>query len=129
MKSPLIPCLLTLACGAAFAALPPLSDEAKAKASEAAARAAWNGKVDVFQLCRLQDMVAARYHQAAMAAGKASMPATTVPACAEPGAFVYTPAEKVKPIEAAGAHSPTATAASPPSTTQPDAVLNPAKKP
>ena len=128
MKSPLIPCLLTLACGAAFAALPPLNDAAKAKAAEAAARAAWNSKVDTYQLCKSQDMVAARYHQAAMAAGKASMPATTVPACAEPGAFAYVPAEKAKPIEAAGAHSPAATATSPPSTTQPDAVVNPAKK-
>ena len=128
MKFPLIPCLLTLACGTAFAALPALNDEAKAKAAEAAARAAWNGKVDAYQLCKTQDLVAARYHQSAVAAGKASMPAATTPACAEAGAFVYTPPEKAKPIEAAGAHSPAATATSPPSTTQPDAVVNPAKK-
>lgn len=111
----------------ALARLPPPSAEEKAKAPEAAAKAAWAAKVDAYQLCKSQDKVAASYYTAAKAAGKETRPATAAPPCAEPGAFVYAPpAEAAKPIEAAGAHSPTATAASPPSTRQPDAVVNPA---
>ena len=40
----------------------------------------------------------------------------TTPPCTDPGPFVYTPTE-VKPLEQAGAHSPAATAATPPVTT------------
>jgi hypothetical protein len=38
------------------------------------------------------------------------------------------PVAVTKPLEAAGAHSPPATAASPPNTKIPDAVINPANK-
>jgi hypothetical protein len=106
---------------------PVLSDEAKAKAAEAAAKTAWTGKVEAFQLCKAQDKVAASYYKTAKASGKEVKPPVAAPACAEPGPFVYTPPE-AKPIEAAGAHSPAGTATSPPSTKQPDAVVNPAKK-
>jgi hypothetical protein len=127
-----VPALL-LAClsGAVMAKLPALSDEAKAKAAETAAKTAWTGKVDTYQLCKSQDKVAASYYKSAAAANKPTKPATTTAACADPGAFVYTAAAPVppKPIEAAGAHSPTATAAAPPSGKQTDAVVNPAKKP
>lgn len=112
----------------ALAKLPPLSDEAKAKAAEAAAKAAWAGKVDTYQLCQSQDKVAASYYKTAKAAGKDVKPPLPAPACADPGAFVYTPPEAPKPIEAAGAHSPAGTATSPPSGKQPDAVVNPANK-
>lgn len=123
--------LLAGLSGAAFAKLPALSDEAKAKAAETAAKTAWAGKVDVYQLCKSQDQVAAKYYKSAAANGKPTKPAATTPPCADPGAFVYTAAAPVaaKPIEAAGAHSPTATAAAPPSGKQTDAVVNPAKKP
>lgn len=120
--------LVAAASTVAMAKLPALSDEAKAKAAETAAKAAWAGKTDNFLLCKSQDKVAAGYYKTAMAAGKPTKPAATVPPCADPGAFTYTPTETAKPIEAAGAHSPTATAASPPSTKQPDAAVNPAKK-
>lgn len=113
----------------ALAKLPPLNDEAKAKAAEAAAKAAWTGKVEAYQLCKAQDQVAASYYKSAKAAGKEAKPPAAAPACADPGAFAYTPPEAAKPIEASGAHSPAATATSPPSTKQPDAVVNPAKKP
>jgi hypothetical protein len=115
----------------AFAKLPAPSAEEKAKAPEAAAKAAWAAKVDAYQLCKSQDKVAASYYTTAKAAGKETKPAAAAaPACSDPGAFVYAPpAEAAKPIEAAGAHSPAATAASPPNTQQPDAVANPAKKP
>ncbi len=111
----------------ALAKLPPLSDEAKAKAAEASAKAAWAGKVDTYQLCKSQDKVAASYYLSAKAAGKETKPPATLPPCADPGAFSYLPPEAAKPIEAAGAHSPTTNAASPPSTKQPDAVVNPVK--
>lgn len=128
MKKLLIAALLTGVSVAALAKLPPLSDEAKAKAAEAAAKAAWAGKVDGYLLCKSLDKVAAGYYKTAKAAGKDTKPPTATPPCADPGAFVYTPPEPAKPIEAAGAHSPAATAVSPPSTKQPDAVVNPAKK-
>ena len=120
--------LLVAASTAAMAKLPALSDEAKAKAAETTAKSAWTGKFDNYLLCKSQDKVAASYYKTAMATGKSTKPAATVPPCADPGAFAYTPPEAAKPIEAAGAHSPTATAASPPSTKQPDAAVNPAKK-
>ena len=112
----------------ALAKLPALSDDAKAKAAEAAAKTAWAGKLDAYQLCKSQDHVAAAYFKSAKAAGKETKPAAAAPVCADPGPFVYTPPEAAKPIEAAGAHSPAANAASPPSGKQPDATLNPAKK-
>lgn len=105
----------------ASAKLPPVSDEAKAKAAEAAARAAWSGKVDAFLLCKSQDKVAAAYFKSAKAAGKDPKPPVAAPACAEPGPFAYTPPDQ-KPIEAAGAHSPPGTASSPPSTKTPAAA-------
>lgn len=112
----------------ALAKLPPLNDEAKAKAAEAAAKTAWTGKVEAYQLCKAQDKVAASYYKSAKAAGKETKPPAAAPACADPGAFTYAAPEAAKPIEASGAHSPAPTATSPPSTKQPDAVVNPAKK-
>ena len=128
MKKLLISALFICAASAALAKLPALSDEAKAKAAEAAAKSAWAGKVDNYLLCKSQDKVAAGYYKTVKAAGKDAKPAAATPPCADPGAFVYTPPEAAKPIEAAGAHSPTATAASPPSTKAPDAAVNPANK-
>ena len=128
MKTFLISILALTVSSAVLAKLPALSDEAKAKAAETSAKTAWAGKVDSYQLCRSQDKVVAAYFKSAKSAGKDVKPASATPACADPGAFVYTPPEAVKPIEAAGAHSPATTAASPPSTKQPDAVVNPARK-
>lgn len=128
MKNVLIAGLLLGAGTLALAKLPPPSDEAKAKAAEAAAKTAWTGKVDAYKLCQSQDKVAASYQKSAKAAGKETKPATATPPCADPGPFVYAPSEAAKPIEAAGAHSPAATAVSPPSTKAPDAALNPGKK-
>jgi hypothetical protein len=117
------------ACAAAFALakLPPPSEEAKAMAAEAAAKAAHGTKVGAFQLCVVMDKVAARYLAEAKKSGKDAQPMPP-PACVDPGPFVAVAAEP-QPIEAAGAHSPPATATSPPSTTTPAAETNPAKKP
>jgi len=89
--------------GAVWAKLPALSDEAKAKAAEAAAKTAWAGKVDAFQLCKAQDQVAAHAARTAKAAGKPAKPATATPPCADPGPFVYTPAPAAAPAAAAPA--------------------------
>ena len=128
MKKLLISSLLVGASALALAKLPPLTDEVKAKAAEAAAKTAWTGKVEAYQFCKSQDKVAVSYYTAAKAAGKETKPATPTPACTEPAAFTYVPPEAAKPLEAAGADSPAATATSPPSGKQPDAVVNPAKK-
>jgi hypothetical protein len=95
----------------AFAKLPPLSDEAKAKAAETAAKTAHTGKVDAFLLCKSQDKVAA--HTAKQGkAGKKDPKAPALPACADPGPFVYTPAPAA--TAAAPAAAPAAPAAAAP---------------
>jgi hypothetical protein len=76
--------------GTAWAKLPPPSDETKAKAAEAAAKAAHSDKVAGFQLCKVMDKVAAGYLADAKKAGKDVKP-TATPACADPGPFVYPP--------------------------------------
>lgn len=110
----------------ASAKLPPPSEEAKAKAAEAAAKTAHGNKVAEFKLCKAMDQVAATYLVDAKKAGKELKP-TATPACADPGAFTYTP-PAAKPLEAAGAHSPPATATTPPNTKTPAAEQAPAKK-
>ena len=110
----------------AFGKLPELAPEAKAKAAETAAKTAWTNKVGDYQLCQTMDKVAAAYLARAKAEGKPVQPVTTPP-CADPGPFVYTPQE-VKPIEAAGAHSPPQTAVAPPSTTTPAAAVSAPKR-
>lgn len=70
----------------------------------------------------------------APAAAASGTPAPSVAAaaappapCIDPGPFAYNPPEQ-KPLETSGAHSPTGTAASPPSVKQPAAEMAPAKK-
>ena len=92
-----------LISGAALAKLPPPSDEAKAKAAEAAAKTAHNGKVDNYKLCKSMDAVAARYAAEQRKAGKAVKPTAGLAACADPGPFVYTPAAPAGATVAAAA--------------------------
>lgn len=81
---------LGLTGAVAWAKLPPLSDEAKAKAAEAAAKTAWAGKVDAFKLCQAQDRVAAYVARSGKGSGKDAKAAATS-TCADPGPFVYSP--------------------------------------
>ncbi|MDB5875421.1 MAG: hypothetical protein JWQ07_4863 [Ramlibacter sp.] len=149
MKQVLISSALAAACALALAKLPPVDDAAKAKAAEAAAKAAWQGKVDAWQLCKVQDKVAAQYLKtaskpappavapapAAVAAASAAQPAASgTPVafkpptpCADPGPFAYNAPEQ-KPLETSGAHSPAGNATSPPSVKTPSAEMAPAKK-
>lgn len=92
----------------ASAKLPAPSDEAKAKAAEAAAKTAHTGKVEAYLLCKSMDKVAAAYLADAKKAGKDTPPATATPPCADPGPFVYAP-----PAPASGASAAVVTAAAP----------------
>ncbi|TFZ03003.1 hypothetical protein EZ313_17430 [Ramlibacter henchirensis] len=154
--------LLSLLLAAAFGATaqaklpaPQLDDAAKAKAAEAAARTAWQAKVDAFQLCKAQDRVAAKVKTggnksndakatpvvaksapapaaaasapAAAASGATTPTASAPPApCVEPGPFAFNPPEQ-KPLETSGAHSPTGTSGGPPSVRSESAQMAPAK--
>ena len=95
-----------LCTGAAFAKLPPLSDEAKAKAAEAAAKTAYGNKVADFQLCKSMNATAGFYFAAAKKAGKDVKPPTATPDCAAPGPFVYPPPAAAPPTAAAPAKKP-----------------------
>ena len=90
----------------ASAKLPAPSDEAKAKAAEAAAKTAHTGKVEAYLLCKSMDKVAAGYYADAKKAGKKVNPPTATPACADPGPFVYTPAPAAPAAPAAVAAAP-----------------------
>jgi hypothetical protein len=93
-------CLAALLLGmsGAQARLPAPSDEAKAKAAEATAKTAHGNKLANFQLCKSMDKVAVGYFTQSKKDGKAVKPADKTDACADPGAFVYTP-----PAPASGA--------------------------
>ena len=91
MKRLIILSVLSAVAGVAAAKLPAPSDEAKAKAAEAAAKTAHGGKVESYKLCMAMDKVAAGYQATAKKAGKPAPAPTETPACADPGPFVYTP--------------------------------------
>jgi hypothetical protein len=82
MKKWILLCGL-LAVASSFAELPPLSDEARAKAEEAKAKAAWSTKVSAFQLCKVQDKIVARF-------AKTKDAAANLPPCVDPGPYVAT---------------------------------------
>ena len=71
--------------GAALAKLPPLSEEAQAKAAEAAAKTAHANKVADYQLCKSREKVAAHYYKTTGKGKPAAKEAT--PACADPGPY------------------------------------------
>ncbi len=111
MKTLLAGIALVMMTGSVWAKLPAPSDEAKAKAAEAAAKTAHAGKVDAYLLCKAQDKVAARQNKGGKPKAKEkddkAAPAA-LPPCTDPGPFVYTPAA---PAPAAGASAPPATPA------------------
>jgi hypothetical protein len=103
----------------ALAKLPAPSDEAKAKAAEAAAKTAHGNKVADFQLCKSREKVAAHYYKTAKASGKQTTPPVATPPCADPGPFV-----------AAAPAAPAAVAAAPAAGAKPAApVAAPAAAP
>jgi hypothetical protein len=142
MRQALVPLAIALLAGMAAAKLPP-DEAAKAKAAEAAAKAAWQAKVQGYELCKTQNRIAALYRNtsakgalpakpAQPTAAAASAPASaasgtpvsaaTPPPCIEPGPFAYNPPQQ-KPLEMSEAHSPSGTAASPPSVKEHSGVI------
>ena len=103
-KNGLLVGLMLVLASSAWAKLPAPSDEAKAKAAEAAAKTAWSGKVDGFLLCKAQDR-AAQHYKKSKGEAKPAAPATP---CADPGPFVYVPA--VATAAAVAAPAPVAAA-------------------
>ncbi|MGZ8259255.1 MAG: hypothetical protein ACXWUL_01740 [Caldimonas sp.] len=119
-----------LVAGAALAKLPPLTDEAKAKALDTTAKAAWADKVGGYQLCQAMDRVAATYRARSLAAGKAASAPEQTPPCTDPGPYVppqVTPTAS-KPLEASEAHSPPGMATGAPSTKATSAELTGTRK-
>ena len=98
----------------AVAKLPALSEEAKAKAADAAAKTAHGNKVADYQLCKSREKAAAHYYKTQ---GKGKAAPTATPACVDPGAY--------KPAEPTAA-APAAPAAPAPAAAKPAAA--PAKK-
>ncbi|MBL0919995.1 MAG: hypothetical protein IBJ14_14930 [Hydrogenophaga sp.] len=122
-KHLLLAALMGVAIGAQakLPAPPPLTPEAALKAEEAKQRTAYGAKVESFKLCKSMDKAAANYFKSA---GTGKQPSAKAPACTDPGVFAFVPP---KPAEAAGAHSPTAPAASPPSQQAPAGAPTPKK--
>jgi hypothetical protein len=117
--------LASLFSVSALAKLPAPSDEAKAKAAEAAAKTAHGNKVADFQLCKSREKVAAHYYKTAKASGKATNPPVATPACADPGPFVA--AAPAAPAAVAAAPAAGAKPAAPGAAPAPAAAA-PAKK-
>lgn len=111
--------LIILAClvaAPAVAKLPPLSEEAKAKAAETAAKSAWTDKVGAYKTCLSMDRAADNFRKNAKSQGKViPEPTPGLVACADPGPYVAATPPAAKPLEASGAHSPPGNATSPPS--------------
>jgi hypothetical protein len=103
MNKALLALILAAVSATAFAKLPAPTDEAKAKAAEAAAKTAHTAKADAYLLCKSQDKVAAHVQKTNKA--QAGKPVATAP-CADPGKFVYTPPEAAASAPAAAASAP-----------------------
>jgi hypothetical protein len=82
-----------IASGGALAKLPAPTDEQKAKAAEAKAKADWTAKMDAYQLCLSQDRAAAAYQAGMKARDKPTTQPVATTACADPGPF-QAPASK-----------------------------------
>ena len=117
--------LASLLSVSAMAKLPAPSDEAKAKAAEAAAKTAHGNKVADFQLCKSREKVAAHYYKTAKASGKPTSAPVATPACADPGPFVA--AAPAAPAAVAAAPAAAAKPAAPGAPSAPAAAA-PAKK-
>jgi hypothetical protein len=110
-----------LSTGLVFAKLSPLSEEAQAKAAEAAAKSAWSDKVGLYKTCLAMDRTAEAYRKSLKEAGKDAPTPASASSCVDPGPYVPVTAANPKPMEASGAHSPPETATTPPSSQTPQA--------
>jgi hypothetical protein len=95
-------CLALLISTGVFAKLPPPTEEAKAKADEAKAKAVHTDKIAAYQLCKSQDKTAERYRKEQK---KPPMDASLAK-CEDPGPFVYSPPVPPSIMPAGAATSP-----------------------
>ena len=102
-----------LGASAVMAKLPAPSDEAKAKAAEAAAKTNWGNQLANYQLCKSMDQVAASYLKDAKRGGKELKAPVATPPCADPGPFVYVPPAPATAASAAPAVVAAAPASAP----------------
>lgn len=121
MKKVLLALSALLMAGSVLAKLPAPSEEAKAKAAEAAAKTAHGNKIADFQLCNSREKTAAHYYKTN---GKGKAAPTATPACVDPGA--YKPAELTAAAPAAAPAAGAAPAAA--SAAKPTTAPAPAKK-
>jgi hypothetical protein len=80
--------LLLCTTGAVLGKLPAPSDEAKAKAAEAAVKAAHGAKVAAYKYCKASNKAAADYFAESKKLGRDTRPPVPTPACVDPGPFV-----------------------------------------
>jgi hypothetical protein len=92
--------------GPVYAKLPALSEEAKARAAETAARSAHANKVADFQLCKSRERTASHYFRNLKTQGKDAPTPTETAACTDPGPFV-----SVTPVAASAPAASTVAAA------------------
>ena len=85
MKKTLLLISVLALCGVVQAKLPAPSDEARAKAAEAAAKTAHGNKVADYQLCKSREKTAAHYYKTSGKGKPASKEAT--PPCDDPGPY------------------------------------------
>lgn len=113
MKKVLLALSALLMAGSVLAKLPAPSEEAKAKAAEAAAKTAHGNKIADFQLCNSREKTAAHYYRTN---GKDKAAPMATPACVDPGA--YKPAEltAAAPAAAPAGAAPAAASAAKPTT-------------
>lgn len=123
MKQLSIAAALLVTAGVGLAKLPPPDDATKAKAAETSAKAAWQAKVDMFQLCKAQDRVAAQYAKTAGKPGAAASGVKTVATAAAaakpasgPASAAAKPASGASGASASNTAAPAAAAASSTST-------------
>ena len=100
MKKTLLALVAVLIAGTATAKLPPLSEEAAAKAAVAKEKTAHDGKIASYQLCLAQDKVGAKFADKS----KAVSPAP----CVNPGSFVASVSVSVPAVASASAPVPAA---------------------
>lgn len=125
MKKVLLALSALFMASSVLAKLPAPSEEAKAKAAEAAAKTAHGNKIADFQLCNSREKTAAHYYKTN---GKGKAAPTATPACVDPGA--YKPAELTAAAPAAATAAAPAAGAAPAaaSAAKPTTAPAPAKK-
>ncbi len=121
--------VLVALSGVALAKLPPPSEADKALTLQNIARQTRTAKQDAFESCRAQDRIVRQYQEGLRSKGKAIPTSIETGSCAEPGPYAADSGMPItsRPTEASGAHSPPATAVTPPSSTIPQSEL-PLKK-